>query len=624
MVAPFLAAGAGIMKGIELAGNIASAISVAVLVQDMLSPKLAEYSDQLDGLDAQVNEFTGAFNVPISTGALDAVRASVSYIHGAIMEAAQMQTSMIASASDLATNMKIPIDQAIKMGEDSQTAIAGIAAALPGETAGYADIFRSISGTLSKQFSGDEFKKESEEFTKRIGILTAIRGSDPTMAGIASNRLLGGTMTPGEAIQQDLFARNVPLLENLYDEMEKMQVSPNDWRELQQSVRTQIFSAALAKAAPDALIKAFEGTFQGTMESLKTQLFDPISGLFGVLRRVESQDGMHLLDAVNGIFQTLNNLKERVVGVLQSTGINLDPFHYLIGFFRNINEGIGELLQAGLSENPMEGIKKFVRELPERIAEMAVNAVEFLAKIARSLLDVGLDGGDVGKAVGSLMGLFERLKMLVLENVNVRELVQIYYEIQKEMADLQGAMWIESIKLIPIRMGNWINDVLIKFQLAFVPISITWNRFIEFIGSTINKLMDMLKIVANPFNMEAAANEVINKPKNVANISGSPLSVNAQTGIRAITSGLNPVQLITDKIFEATGLTKKIQDFAGQAKPLETPKPIEKNILTKDVKTSFAPIININGGSGNPKELADMVLEQIYTAYSEFTENSLA
>lgn len=606
---------AAVVGAFEVASNVANVIQVGIMVNDTLTPTLESYDSQIDTLDAKTTDWFASFNVPVPATALDALKTSADYIKQAIFDGAAMQTSMIASASDLSTNLKIPIDDALAVVENSQVAIANIAAALPGETSGYADIYRSISGTLSKQFQGDEFKKQSEEFTKRIGILAAIRGADASSAGSASNRLLAGTSGIGEAVVQDIFQRNPALYSALLEQLKEQKVDPDDWKKIKQEVRTKIFSNALAKAAPDSLISAFEGTFQGTWETIKTQLFDPISGILGVLRKVDSQGGMTLLDSVNAIFQSLNNIKERVVEALAGLGYNFDPFHYLIEFFKFINESIGMLVAAGISKDPFKALGDWLSAAPETIAGWITNAIKFVSSLLEKLLDSGISGSEVGSAVGSIMNMFEVIKDKVLDNLDVAQIAELYFRVQREIALMQHAIWWESIKIIPTRIGNWFSELWLGFMIALAPVRVGFSKFADLFTKLIEIFIVSLEMLFSPITfLSQQANKINSAIPAVPSVTlpdTSELKIDALTATKAAVNPLGTVVDLGNNLLQST------------IKKLTAPKPA--NTTTNNKRTAFAPVINLNGNSGDSREnLAALVMDELIAAYQTYTDNSLA
>jgi hypothetical protein len=575
---------AALLAGAEIASNVANVIQVGIMVNDALTPTLSQYDDHIESLDQATGSWLDQFIMGVPSMALDGFRNMVDYLKTGFQEAAAIQTSMIAASSDLATNLKIPID-----------AISELAAALPGETAGYADIYRSISGTLSKQFSGAEFKQQSEEFTKRIGLLAAIRGADAATAGNASNRFLAGTMGFGEAIVQDIFQRNPALYTALLDQLNTMKVDPEDWKKVQQSVRTKIFSAALAKAAPDALIAEFEGTFQGTIETIKTQVFDPIKGLFGLLRRIDNLGNRTALDAANGVLQALNSLKDSFVTIAQSLGVNLDPVYYLINVLDVITDTIGKLHLAVISADPVTSFSKWVDSIPTLLAGWAVSAIEYLSTLVNRLLGTGIDGAKIGKVIGTFYNIFESIKDKILDNIDAKQLAELYYKVSREIADAQGAIWWESIRIIPTRLANWFSELWVHILFGISDIRVKVDRFIE----VMDKLTDAIGLFINPLGA-------------LTNLAGRATTVQADPNAPT-TKGIlgNTLGGIVDSGVQ-TGL-----DWNKQLGGLfNKPKP---------VKTSFNPSFTINASTNaSADEIASLAQERMYEAYAQYQNGVLS
>jgi hypothetical protein len=366
MVLPLAAVG-GVMGAIEAASNIANVIQVGIMVSDMLTPTLETYEGKIETLEQATTSWQNSFIRDIPLNGLDYLKTATDYIKDGIWDAAQLQTSMIASSSDLAQNMKIPIKDAMDMMFQSQITISKLAAALPGETSGYASVYRSLAGTLSKQFKGDDFKAVAEEMTKRVGLLAAIRGSDSGQAGQATNRVLAGTMGIGEAMTNDIFQQNPALVQALFENIQKMNLDPGDWKTISQEARTKILQLSLAKAAPDTLIKEFEGTFQGTIEGLKTTVFDPITGILGMLRTVDGTGGQTLLSAATGLLDRLMGFKDAVVKLALSFGVNLDPFYYLIKLAEWSKGMVAALTAVIGGDDLLTSVDTFISGLPDML-----------------------------------------------------------------------------------------------------------------------------------------------------------------------------------------------------------------------------------------------------------------
>ena len=594
---------AGILAATEIASNVANVIQVGIMVNDNLTPALETYEGKIENLDQATDSWFNQFTRSIPTTMLDSLKVGVDYIRDGLWSAAQMQTAIIASSSDLATNLKVPIGDARKLIEDSQVAIANIAAALPGETAGYADIYRSISGTLSKEFKGDDFKTESENFTKRIGLLASIRGADMNNAGQASNRFLAGTMTFGEVITQDVFGRNPALYAALLEQLETMKVDPEDWKNIKQSIRTKVFSAALAKAAPDALIAEFEGTFQGTVETIKTQIFDPISGLFGILRKVDGKENRTTLDAANGILQAMKSVGDTLVTLAGGLGLNLDPLFHLITFFDEVTKVVNQLRATINSDDTIKAVESWLADIPTKLGDFIVSAIKYVSGLMERLLGAGLTGKSVGNVVGMVTNLFENLKDKVLDNIDVKQLAALYFQVSKEIADFQSQLWWASIKIIPVRIGNYFSEMWLGFVKGLEDIKVVFSRFIDLIGNIFKPLVEMLESLGS-----------LGKPTAVmagAGIDVGDGSIKNNPVVNGITGAASSVGGLFDKVFNKPA-TRILA-------------PTNKSIREKQEKGAFAPVVNINASTtSSATDIASMVTESLNNAFNEYSNGLLA
>lgn len=156
-------------------------VNVSLTAQDLISPKLAGIKSKLDALGATASiklstkdilgsDFTGIQKGLASLrgvtqeaktanpalgimgnllgnlgstailGGISLVTDGFSKLTNSIASAAKEQTRFIASSSDIATNLKIPLGDAKKLNEGLQANIANIAASLPGTTSDYSTL----------------------------------------------------------------------------------------------------------------------------------------------------------------------------------------------------------------------------------------------------------------------------------------------------------------------------------------------------------------------------------------------------------------------------------------------------------------------------------------------------
>jgi hypothetical protein len=575
-----MAAVGGIMGAIEAASNIANVIQVGIMVSDMLTPTLETYEGKIETLEQATTSWQNSFIRDIPLNGLEYLKTATDYIKDGIWDAAQLQTSMIASSSDLAQNMKIPIKDAMDMMFQSQITISKLAAALPGETAGYATVYRSLAGTLSKQFKGDDFKTAAEEMTKRVGLLAAIRGSDPSQAGLATNRVLAGTMGIGEAMTNDIFQQNPALIQALFENIAKMNLDPGDWKTISQEARTKILQLSLAKAAPDTLIKEFEGTLQGTVESLKTSIFDPIVGLLGMLRTVDGTGKQTLLSAATGLLDKVMGFKDAVLKLALSFGVNLDPFYYLIKFFdwlRGVASGLTEMVKG---DDILKSVSAFLSLVPEMVMTIVSKFVKGAGDVLLRFVN-GINFGQVGDIAGRLVQMFELLKLEFLQGGNLSKIIQAYIEVMDGIERVKGAIFWANMNLIAPRIQNWFSELFIGLEVSLRGAFDAFIRTIEWLAGILRKLF-------NPFE-------------------------GAFDGLVAKDGKKDPKTAINEAFQLGTG------DAGTElVKPNVVPAGDGKG------KGAFSPTVTINtGGNADPNAIAQQVMTAIDSQYNKYKEEKL-
>lgn len=248
---------------------------------------------------------------------------------GKLMEAAKMQTQFIASASDLGSGLKIGMPESIKLQEQTQIEVSRIAAQLPGDNKNYLALFQGITPSISSinQGNPERFREQALDITKRAGVLSAIRNIDPGFSGIALNRFIAGNMGFNESMQADIFQKNSVFQQALRDILDNLGVSTKDWKKLTTQQRYAITQAALKVATPDSLVREFQGTAEEVIQRINTDLFDPLIGAFGFMRRVGEMGNRRVVDAFTQFLQNWEALGRQF---LEKTGLKFDPMAWLI------------------------------------------------------------------------------------------------------------------------------------------------------------------------------------------------------------------------------------------------------------------------------------------------------
>jgi hypothetical protein len=327
---------------------MSNVVQFLLSAKDEVTPILNNLKGQFSALDNAVEGFQKGLGASLAFKGLDLAISQVGALQNAFWSAAQAQTQLIASSSDVGTNLGVSLGEARTTLEGLQGSIAKMAGALPGVTKDYNDTFVGFSSSLAKVFQGDTegFKAAAEDMTKRAGVLAAIRQVSGVEAGSTLNRLLGGTMGFGEARQLDLLQKNPQLQDAIQQQAQARNLDISKLQKWSMQERYQVIAAALKVATPDSLINEFKGTAESIIQGWQTNLFDPLVGIFGVSRRVAERGQRSALDALTQFLSQLDILAQALGGV------KLDPMRVLIDFLDDLSEATAALTsisQQGLS-----------------------------------------------------------------------------------------------------------------------------------------------------------------------------------------------------------------------------------------------------------------------------------
>lgn len=513
---------AAIAAGFEIAANAASIIQVGmVMAQDTATPAIENIQDEMSATEVAVNKLGGTwdkvfsnlknpkslfaeirtslldlFSAPGKLPLVEALNVGIGYVKSALDEASQIQTQLLNVSAGVANELGITLGQAQSIVDDAIKQTASIAAALPGDTRDYTEIYRQLAPAVAKSFPGnpEQYTKESIELTKGLGVLSVTSGFDPTEVGRQASRFMGGTISFGEARQLQLFD-NPALLNAISEEIFKAGLNPELWQTLSNKVRTEIFKRALNKAVPPELIASYEGTAESILATWQTNLFEPTTGLLGVLRKIENLQGRSLFDAYQNILQALDRLAGEAKGFLKKLGIDFDPMEILTRVFDYIAQQIGLLEEVFAGFLKPEDIIKQLQSIPESIGEWVSGFSDWFIKFLQNIL-TNIDGRQMGRIVAQFLWMFEEIKDKVLKNVDWRKLGQTIAQLQMEQAKMERAIWREEIKMIPTRFGNWIGEIFAGLTLWWSGLTTRIRLEAEYWG---NSFLDIFKGIGSWF-----------------------------------------------------------------------------------------------------------------------------
>ncbi|MFN6498604.1 MAG: hypothetical protein RMX65_016595 [Nostoc sp. DedQUE01] len=583
-------------------------VNVRLTATDLISPRIAQLKSNLvslgnvPGLQANFGMQNGfmdsLFGNLGATGvmaALNAVTTGVQNIIGSVGQAARTQTLGLAEAGDLAGRLGVSFAKAKDIVQATRGEIVKLAAALPGETEDFTTIGASISSSIAGISGGDakKYKERLLGLTEGYGVLGAIRGADATMGGSTLNKLLTGGSNLAEAFNVELFARNPVLKEEIMKGFRELGRG-RDWKELDTETRFTILDAARKKAITQETLASFDGTVESMTQLIKTNLFNPDVGIFGMLKKIGTMGNRSGLDAVQGLMQTLGSLGKATLPFVNSLGLNADSF--MSGFigvvdwftdltnaFTGLFEGQNIFSLDGVFESFVGGISNFFNGSFQGIEKILDNT---------NWLAVGAGLSRLGNAIWR--GIWQ-LDWGAVARVLFKTLIVAPVGI------MTGALANSAYELVEMVKGAFkhITEMVMGFVDSINPVNNVKKVFGIESGSKQEKLVDK---VSN-FGIKQAVGTI----PGIGGVLKTGMEVNEVFKNKPDEVNLNNPPLTTNQPM-------------GDAKPLPNINPENKSQTV-----SFNNAFNIVASPGMDTEgLADLVISKFDERYAQWKANNLA
>ncbi|MFB2876874.1 hypothetical protein [Floridanema aerugineum] len=537
-------------------------VTVNLVANNFVTGAIQNIKNSIGSLSGTANSFAANFMANLSMVGLNLAINKVRELGSTIVETSKLQTTMLATASDVGTNLGVGFDKAKNVVAQTNDEIAKMAAALPGTTAGYNAVFNSLAGTLAKQFRGDteQFSQVAMDITKRVGVLASIRNVDPGQSGAVIERLINGSSGFAELAQNDILQKNAVFKQALIDQMTALGIDQKQWKQLSNDVRLGIVRKALTVATPDTLIDAFNGTVDSTIESIKSNLFDPMIGVFGFLRKVPSAEGRTVIDAVQGFLQAWLGFSESMGKLASRLGFNFDPLEPLIGvidFLADIGNTAHLLITdspqkvfKNLSGNVEDWVKNFSNNFTDAIASLPkVDPVAigyFFAQVVNQVNDLfnsvlnNTDWSALGFAVGDFIGKAVVAFGAFLVSRDWSDIGQQFLAVVLAAIKLIGGLILGALNGLLSAVRTNLYDAAIRpLQDIENLVNQTWQGIIRFFKGLYDKVTSWLTDIVNQL-----------KPQNVlSNLGATVIPQPIQQAVSSATQGVGGIgQAVIDAV----------------------------------------------------------------------------
>lgn len=224
----------------------------------------------------------------------------------------------------------------------------------------------------------------------------------------------------------------------------------DQWTSLDQQTRFEVAEIIGKKVGNSGYIQRLLGTADAMMESVRSNLFDPLVGLFGFRRELDEAGGRTVLDSFTGFLSSWLELGSTVNAIATKLGISFDPLKPLVDVLDFLSD-IGTQADLWLSSIDFKaGIGNI--DLTGFIVGIFDNVIGLWNSLISGLLSFTnhLDTHDLVKAV---VGFVEAL---------AKGLISWYLNF-----DWMG--WGRLIGLWLIKLPSIVIQALIRFNWALIP-----------------------------------------------------------------------------------------------------------------------------------------------------------
>lgn len=493
---------------------MANVISVVLKLIDNLNPALSRMGGNLTSSIVKGNLLTSAIN----TG-FQVATSAVGAFTGAIKDAADAQQSLVMTVGAMQTVTRGTYEEAEELTVKLQSRLAQRAAVLPGETEDYIRFFRQVAddiGLVNREMNNGQF--DAEEYGNQIDTVVSkfqVLGAQPglTRAQVVNTfqSIMGGQSL--DFLGRLEFFRNNPLFAN------SIRAAVADMgKELEDMSRTERFQVlvkALDVSVTDETIERLNKTLTGMFAGLKTKIFDPNIGLFGLSRDLNLQlEGQQtviqaLTDLAWEVFGSPDSLLNNLVKLFQNMGLGFDPmtgiYNGLNSFTKKVKEfsqliaGLNALMDSNTRQTRIMRfiqirIGGFLKEFTNNLARNIEEGIPVLVEIikdgliasyrAADFIESNIDEGEIVAAIG------KGITQAIINQMNFDDMGDLYGlmgMIAKRVFYSSGFVIVTRAAMgLGQTVGQWFWDIATNITKSLVPIG---SRAIDFLGRKFNDVV---------------------------------------------------------------------------------------------------------------------------------------
>lgn len=381
-------------------------LSLVISAIDKATAPIKGIQGALSGLSRSAKEassVSSGLSSAIASGMLQAQAAiaitqqGFGALQGAIAKSTDLQISNLTTAQTFSALTGTAFDESAKFVDRLNSSLAISAAALPGTTEDYTRLARSISDNVLPAFQDASGKMKNlagfegslKSITESFGVLSAASGVDIGNTSLGLTKALGGASV-AELRLISVFEQNPQIL-NAIDKRLK-EVGAKSLRDLDVQSRIALIQTIGEKFVTGEFKARASETVDGLLQSFKSTLFDPSTGVFGLSKDLNlNQAGQQSAFAsFNKLLKSVignGGLTERLRELLEGLGLSANPMVLLRDGFEFLNTWV---------LNVTKGLQFIKDRIPK--------GGDFFSKIEKLMGNIDLSLVNVGKFLQDNLG----------------------------------------------------------------------------------------------------------------------------------------------------------------------------------------------------------------------------
>ena len=626
---------------------MAGTIVVDIVARDLLTPVI----NNLRG------SYLGNLGADLTMAGLNGVLGKLQEIGSSLTKATQAQTKFISDANNLGLSTGLSLGLAESTLDDINQKIAKNAAALPGTTEQYVKLANYIASAVAEGKNLHDpvglakYKQQLEEIATQYTLISqAVPNLDSEATGDFVRRLLGGKESFGSLKQLQFAQGNPDFQKYLKEELAKQNKTLEDWTKLDQDNRFTVIQAVGKRIGNSGYITRLQGTADAMIEGLKSNLFDPLIGVFGFRRKIDDAGGRTVLDSFTGFLQSWLGLGSTVSTIAQKLGLSFDPLEPLVDVIdfvtdigtkadlwlssMNFSQGFGSLDFSSLGSGLFDWLSGFWNGIIKNLLGLTFNfdthdivkaVVGFIESLIKGFisLQANFDWAGVGRFVGLWLVKLPSIILQALIKFNWALIPQtLLFGLVGFFKFLGGLLFGVAEGLlneIPMLLETWVDKILDNFRAVFDGFKWLADTIMGWIDRARNLVPNAGRAVVNtmPPEVKQAIKDLPAPVKDAAKV-GINAAGNLIPGVGLVKTVTGIIDLMTGKAGDNTSLSP---NTINPNKPLTIPAPDKP----QKVASAFAPVINIPVQSqADPEQIANMVSDRIAIAYNRYVQEQLA